>query len=233
MARKEHTVTSPANRLARLLFKAPLLAALITLASPSAVLPPHNPTVQEKTSNAEATKNSVSVSTYATKAFSTTPSRKSGSRTQPQVSKIAKLPLYFEANDGQTDEQVKFLSRSRGYRLLLTASEAVLELQTPRENSARTRLARLTPGPGDGKDMGLKTEPAQIQTVRMKLVGASAEAKIIGVDELAGKSNYFIGNDPKKWRRNIPQYAKVRYEEVYPGIDLVFYGNDGQLEFDF
>ena len=231
MARKEHTVTSPANRLARLLFKAPLLAGLITVALPSTVLSPYSYTVHEQTSNPEATGTSPSV--YTTKASSTASSPESGSRVQHHISKIAKLPLYFEANDGQTDEQVKFLSRGRGYRLLLTASEAVIELQTPRENSARTRLARLTPGPGDGKDMGLKTEPAPMQTVRMKFVGASADPKIAGIDQLRGKSNYFIGNDPKKWRRNIPQYAKVRYEEVYPGIDLVFYGNDGQLEFDF
>jgi hypothetical protein len=213
------------------LFKAPLLAGLITVALPSTVLSPYSYTVHEQTSNPEATGTSPSV--YTTKASSTASSPESGSRVQHHISKIAKLPLYFEANDGQTDEQVKFLSRGRGYRLLLTASEAVIELQTPRENSARTRLARLTPGPGDGKDMGLKTEPAPMQTVRMKFVGASADPKIAGIDQLRGKSNYFIGNDPKKWRRNIPQYAKVRYEEVYPGIDLVFYGNDGQLEFDF
>ena len=67
----------------------------------------------------------------------------------------------------------------------------------------------------------------------MKLVGANPHATVSGVDELPGKSNFFIGNDPKKWRSNVPTYAKVKYEGVYSGIDLVYYGNQQQLEFDF
>ncbi len=70
--------------------------------------------------------------------------------------------------------------------------------------------------------------------LRMKLVGASANAAVTGAEELPGKSNYFIGNDPAKWRTNVPNYAKVRYQNVYPGVDLVYYGSQGgQLEYDF
>jgi hypothetical protein len=91
-----------------------------------------------------------------------------------------------------------------------------------------------------GKDLekpqGLKGEPCATRTtdalLRMKLVGANPNPKIVGVDELPGKSNYFIGNDPKKWRTNVPNYAKVKYANVYPGVDLVYYGNQGQLEYD-
>ncbi len=67
----------------------------------------------------------------------------------------------------------------------------------------------------------------------MRLVGANAKAKVTGLEELPGKSNYFIGNDPKKWRTNVPNYAKVKYANVYPGVDLVYYGNQRQLEYDF
>jgi len=68
----------------------------------------------------------------------------------------------------------------------------------------------------------------------MRLVGANASAAVTGAEELPGKSNYFIGNDPKKWRTNVPNYAKVKYQDVYPGVDLVYYGNQGgQLEYDF
>src|SRR5204863_5584667 len=69
--------------------------------------------------------------------------------------------------------------------------------------------------------------------LRMKLVGANRTAKVTGLDELPGKANYFIGNDPKKWRTDVPTYAKVQYRDVYPGIDLVYYGNQGKLEYDF
>jgi hypothetical protein len=67
----------------------------------------------------------------------------------------------------------------------------------------------------------------------MKLAGASRRPRVAGIDELAGKSNYLTGNDPRKWRRNIPTYSRVRYEAVYPGIDLIYYGHHRQLEYDF
>ena len=67
----------------------------------------------------------------------------------------------------------------------------------------------------------------------MRLVGGNAKGRVVGLDELPGRSNYFIGNDPKKWRTNVPSYAQVKYEGVYPGVDLVYYGNQRQLEYDF
>src|SRR6266571_3105390 len=77
-------------------------------------------------------------------------------------------------------------------------------------------------------DEGLRTT----DTLRMKLVGAKP-AKITGLDELPGKSNYFIGSDPAQWQTGERTYAKVKYEGVYPGIDLIYYGNQRQLEYDF
>ena len=68
----------------------------------------------------------------------------------------------------------------------------------------------------------------------MQLAGREFQAAVVsGDDQLPGKSNYFIGNNPAKWHRDIPQFARVRYQGVYPGVDLVYYGNQGQLEYDF
>ena len=123
------------------------------------------------------------------------------------------IPLMFEANQGQTDARVRFLARGAGYGLFLTAHEAVLALQQP-------------PAPSQ--------PPAnEASVVSMKLVGATSAADPIGDVQLPGKSNYFIGNDPAQWHRDVPQFARVRYHDVYPGIDLVYYGNQGQLEYDF
>jgi hypothetical protein len=134
-----------------------------------------------------------------------------------------KLPLSFEVNDGQTDPQVKFLSRGSGYSLFLTNNEAVLALTKGDKSKA----------PG-AKSTVLSQQPErQSAVLRMKLVDANSAAKITGQDELPGKANYFIGNDLEKWRTNVATYAKVRYEQVYPGIDLVYYGNQRQLEYDF
>src|SRR5437660_7473555 len=136
-----------------------------------------------------------------------------------------KLPLHFEANRGQIDKAVRFLSRGAGYSLYLTADEAVLVLSTPNPDAKRDRHS--TPAPLDGK--------VQVKTaaLRMSLVGAEPKPLVNGINELPGKANYFIGKDSAKWRTNVPTYAKVHYREVYPGIDLIYYGNQRQLEYDF
>src|SRR5262245_60943775 len=67
----------------------------------------------------------------------------------------------------------------------------------------------------------------------MKLVGANPTPHMKGVEELPGKVNYIRGVDQTKWLNGIPTYAKVKYEDVYPGVDLLYYGNQGHLEYDF
>jgi hypothetical protein len=128
------------------------------------------------------------------------------------------LPLSFEANQGQTAAQVNFLARGPGYALFLTPGEAVLSLQKP---------AAANPGPG-------AAAPApEGDVLRMQLVGASATPQVAGLDQLPGTSNYFIGNDPSQWHTNVPNFARVAYQGLYPGVDLVYYGNQRQLEYDF
>jgi uncharacterized repeat protein (TIGR01451 family) len=124
---------------------------------------------------------------------------------------LAELPLIFEPNLGQGNPAAKFLAHGAGYGLSLDATGAVLGLQIPRSQQGKSRE----------------------ELVRMRLVGANPGAEIAGTGPLPGKSNYLVGNDPHYWRTGIPQFAGVRYESVYPGIDLVFYGNQGHLEYDF
>ena len=133
-----------------------------------------------------------------------------------------RLPLAFEANQGQTDPQVNFVSRGAGCNLFLTATEAVLTLQKVSRQESKAPAATALP-PQEEKSAVL----------HMRLLGANAEAEVFGQDELPGKSNYFIGNDPKKWHVGVPQYASVRYTGVYPGVDLVYYGNQREMEYDF
>ncbi len=134
------------------------------------------------------------------------------------------LPLRFEANLGQTDSQVKFLSRGRGVSIFLTSNAAVLALSEP----APERALRLSRAATEEGQTG-----GPISVLRMKLLGANSSPQVAGMEPLPGKSHHFIGNAPEKWRTNIPNYAKVRYREVYPGVDLVYYGKGRQLEYDF
>ena len=137
-----------------------------------------------------------------------------------------KLPLSFEANQGQSDPQVKFLSRGSGYSLFLTDSAAVLALT--KDNPSSKRLDSTSAAAKTSKSKIAKTD-----VVRMELAGASSGLRVSGAEQLPGKANYFIGNDPAKWHSNVPTYAKVKYAAVYPGVDLVYYGNQRQLEYDF
>jgi Beta-propeller repeat len=173
-----------------------------------------------------------------------------------------KLPLSFEANLGQADAAVRFISRGPGYRLFLTGNEAVIALTKPLKAQGESwqgaRVEGLAPprpllsaGPfsglhelqfpqgqrvssaGQGRPVNLQPQAAAPAVLRMRLAGANPHAKVTGADEVPAKSNYFIGNDPRKWRTNIPNYARVRYQDIYPGVDLIYYGNQRQLEYDF
>ena len=136
----------------------------------------------------------------------------------------AQLPLSFEAIQGQAGAGAKFLVRGNGYGIDLTGDAAVLSL---------CRAAQGTAGRNAELIGGRLRRPVTCEAIRMRLEGASLTAAPIGEEQLPGTVNYFIGNEPSHWRTRIPTFAKVRYKGVYPGIDLVYYGNQRQLEYDF
>jgi len=141
---------------------------------------------------------------------------------QSVLHSYGRLALSFEANQGQADSRVKFISRGSGYGLFLTQNETVLALTSPRVK------------PRKAAELSMATDrPTKGAVLRMKLLGASPEAQVSGVEELLGKSNYFIGSDPQKWRTDLPTYARVKYSQIYPGVDLLYYGNQRELESDF
>src|SRR5215212_79008 len=139
---------------------------------------------------------------------------------------FGKLPLSFEMNKGQIDPAVKFLSHGPGYDLFLTGTQAVLRVQKPRalqaDNLKDPALANTAP----------KESAREGTVLRLKLLGASDAPQVEGQEELPGKVNYFTGNDPAKWRRNIPTYRRAHFKDVYPGIDLVYYGKQREVEYD-
>jgi hypothetical protein len=116
------------------------------------------------------------------------------------------LPLSFELNEGQAPPSVKALSRGSGYGLFLTATESILALDPGGKRSS---------------------------TLRLRTLHSNPSPRVSGVEPLPGVTNYLRGNNPAHWRHGIRNYAKIRYESVYPGVDLVYYGKQGQLEYDF
>lgn len=123
-------------------------------------------------------------------------------RTMTAARAFAALPLAFEPNQGQSDSRVRFLSRRPGYSLFLTAQGAVVSLH------------------GASRPLQLTWQ------------GANRRSEATGMEALPGKRNYLKGNNPVRWRRDIPTYGKVRYRDLYPGIDLVYYGRQRRLEYD-
>jgi Bacterial Ig-like domain (group 3)/Chitobiase/beta-hexosaminidase C-terminal domain/Beta-propeller repeat len=140
---------------------------------------------------------------------------------------IGALPMSFESNRGQSDMEARFLHRGPGYSILFKDREVDLLLKkTYPESDAPDRRKKRSAG-------GQPSAFPLIDSVRMRLAGARPGLAAVGEDRLPGTVNYFVGNDPAKWHAGIPTFERVRYTNAYPGVDLVYYGNQQRLEFDF
>ncbi len=157
------------------------------------------------------------------------PASPSTAAVQGARASFARLPLAFEENVGQTDAQVKFTSRGAGYNLFLTPDEAVFALRsgTPPSNCAGLfRSARV-----DCANQA--SQHPRVSPLWLRFLGANASSQVSASEPLSGKINYYIGNDPGKWRIGVRQFGRVNYKGIYPGVDLTYYGNEQQLESDF
>ncbi|MFQ5627361.1 MAG: SBBP repeat-containing protein [bacterium] len=128
---------------------------------------------------------------------------------------LPQLPMRFEKNMGQADAEVDFLYRDKFFSLFLRPEQAVMFFHSPETKS------------GSSRNVNSNT------SVSMLLVNANPEAKAEGREKLVTKTNYLISNNPEKWRTAIPNYGKVKFSEIYPGIDLDYHGQNGNLEYDF
>lgn len=138
----------------------------------------------------------------------------------PEASRTGEIPLYFEPNQGQTDVAVKYLARGENYTLFITDNAAVLHL------IQAAKMERL-------EDTMLSPDRVAMASVRIGLVGARPQSKPAAANPLAGHSNYLKGSDPSHWVTGVKHYAKIRRADVYQGIDLVYYGNGGRIQYDF
>jgi hypothetical protein len=142
-------------------------------------------------------------------------------------SSLDALPLAFEANQGQTDPQVKYTARGNGYSVFLTANNAVFAITSAKRDAGQPSRSISAHPPRHTSD---KIESASID---MRLAGANPKPEITAGDSLPGLVNYYIGGDQKNWHTGIKQYSSVAYRDVYPGVNMVFHGAQRQLEFDF
>jgi hypothetical protein len=140
------------------------------------------------------------------------------------MNKIDHLPLYFEVNRGQVDSKVRYLARSGRYSLFLTDDAAVFSLI-----GGEFHKGPMPEGfPYKSGGVTKLTESA----VRVRLVGANPNPQVEGLEPLPGRVNYLIGNDQREWHRDIPTFGRVRFHNVYPGVDVVYYGSANALEYD-
>ena len=135
-----------------------------------------------------------------------------------------RLPVTFEPNAGQSDPEVDFISHNPGYTAFIAPDGLTFTVQP----KVRARKPITSP-PIEGPPV----QPAPMAALRLRLVGANSQAAKRGRDPLPGKANYLLGNDPSKWKTGLTSYSKVEYAEVYPGVDLVYYGQQTHLEYDF
>jgi len=156
---------------------------------------------------------------------------------------FANLPLYFEVNRGQADGTVQFLARGKQCQFFVSPTEAVLSLNkieaspsVPLLGGVRGGFPHTTTQSTPGlSQAGSAVRPTSVSSraMRMTFVDANSNARVTGEGELPGKLNYFIGNDPAQWQKGVSLFTQVRVEQIYPGVSLVYYGNERRLEFDF
>jgi hypothetical protein len=169
----------------------------------------------------------VTVSARSSASLSRTVTPAARSRIQASY---AALPLAFEQNQGQTDPQVKYLARGHGYTLFLTANDAVFSLHSrPVASGSSSRQS----SEAELKSRVQRHKKDSAAVVHMHLVGGNLSAKVEGSGPMAGTANYFVGNDQSKWHSGVGRYARVSYENVYPGVNMAFHGAERELEFDF
>jgi hypothetical protein len=144
-----------------------------------------------------------------------------------KVRDTSKLPFYFEPNDGQTDPSVRFLARLHGSNLFFTPSDVTLSIPLP-ETTGGSDVSNDKGAPGEQSSLQMKVERT-FATLIMQFVDANPSS-ISGGTKLPGKVNYLLGNDPARWHNDLPIYASITYHALYPGVDLVYTGNSGQLK---
>ena len=133
----------------------------------------------------------------------------SNSNNANERARYLNAPINFEENRGQADPAVAFVSHGAGYSLLLSQQQVILNL-----NRAGT-------------------VPDTARVIRTSFLHANPNAILAGEQKLHGISNYLIGADRSRWLTNIPNFARVQYRALYPGVDLVYYGKQSHLEYDF
>ena len=160
---------------------------------------------------------------------------------KPALSRSASMikansSLSFETNVGQFNSEARYISRGDGYDLFLTPAEAVFNFKTQQPATASacgftvSQYTSFLKTPRKNSPLCYTTS---LESVRLRLTGANPEARPEGRSPLSSYSNYLLGNDPRKWYKHVPHFGEVWYAGVYPGIDLVYYGTNGQLEYDF
>jgi uncharacterized repeat protein (TIGR01451 family) len=148
------------------------------------------------------------------------------------VGNYSEIPLHFERNTGRYDQSVKYISRGNGYALFLTQEGAVLRLSKTTGRPYRQKLnAKLDPAQLGQKMRIQKGRYRREAVLRMKFEGANPHAVPKG-EGGGGTVNYFTGNTASKWRTSVSTYASVKYQQIYSGVDLEYYGNQKELEYD-
>src|SRR5262249_18433948 len=140
---------------------------------------------------------------------------------------ISGVPLFFEQLRPETEpasNQSAFVVRGQDYQFLITPTEAEIVLR---------KITTATPFSPLERDQLLSPRPLMTRGLRMEFVGANAQATVHGIQKMPGKINYLIGNDPAEWHTGVPMFAKVQVDEIYPGIDMIYYPNQQRLEYDF
>ena len=144
------------------------------------------------------------------------------------ISSLEKSNLHFIPNHGQFNEQIKFRSETSGATVWFTQNEVYYQL---------SKITKTEPEPNILNEFGitpnLSKDKIEFLLIKSSFVNSNLNPKISSSQITSHNSNYFIGNDPTRWKTDIPSYRQITYHQIYDGIDLKFYGSPFKMEYDF
>ena len=150
------------------------------------------------------------------------------------IENYGRIPLAFTLNNGQYDPQVKFTTRGSGCTMFFTQDGTTFLLSRETEESASKRTQkRSVVYAGNPSDFRNDSAEYESYALKVKFIDANPDPAVIGENRLHGNSNFFIGNNSSKWQTDVANYEKVRLSNLYDGIDLVYYGNNSSVKYDF
>jgi len=155
------------------------------------------------------------------------------SQKQMVMTNLSSMPLAFTENRGQWGEKTLFKAEAGGATFYFCSDEVAYLFTRDTDELLEDELFPGQGIPGMEDKFSKPRYKKEALLIKAQFVGSNPNPEVIGEDRLAHNCNYFYGNEPDKWRTDVPNYSSITYKDIWPGIDLKYHGNGKSMKYDF